>query len=161
VITVKTADIKAVADRYTEAAKTVDVQFRVTMDELGQYTVQALKQKVNVATGKLKDSISYSVEESVGGYKIKFTATAKAISDDSYYVDYVDRGTKPHQIRVRNKRALHFFDKEGTERYAQVVSHPGYKGSKFSEQAAQQTLGYIPALAQKFLETVAKTVTTE
>jgi hypothetical protein len=125
-----------VAEKFLQVSREVEPEFEAVMNDMGEFTLQVLKRKVNYKTGKLRDSIQYKIERTSGGYQIKFTADATAKSDGSYYVNYVDQGTRPHVIRVRNAKALHFFDREGNERFAIQVYHPGYKGSHFSSKAA-------------------------
>lgn len=158
VITLSAPSVKTVADRYATAAKSVDAQFKLTMDEAGKYALQIMKQKAPDKTGTLRNSMTYTVQRSGTGYTVKFNATAKAQSDGAFYVNFVDLGTRPHWIRVKNKRALHFFDKTGTERYAQIVYHPGAKAANFSDAAAQAAVKRMPVLSANLLSRISKVV---
>lgn len=48
----------------------------------------------------------------------------------SPYALYVEEDTKPHEIRARRAKALHW-QEGGVDRFAQVVQHPGTKGQPF------------------------------
>jgi hypothetical protein len=159
-ITLSAENAKTIADRYLSTAAYVDTAFRLVMDEAGKVTLKILQKNVNVQTGALRDSMKYQLERtSAGGYKVTFCATATAKSDGTYYVDYVDQGTRPHTIRVRNKVALHFFDRSGNEVFAQAVYHPGYKGSKFSEKSAAEASPMMEAIMLKLADNIRKKVT--
>ncbi len=47
------------------------------------------------------------------------------------YSSFLDSGTKPHRIEIKNAKALRWFDAGGTPRFAKSVMHPGTKGDGF------------------------------
>lgn len=53
------------------------------------------------------------------------------------FAKYVQWGTRPHDIRPKNKKALRWPVAVGF-RYAKVVHHPGYKGDAYFFEAARQ-----------------------
>lgn len=121
--------------RYLSAAANIDYEMKTMMVDMGEFGLKTLKRNVPVKTGALRDSIKYELVKTDRGYQIKYTADAQTISNAAYYVDYVDQGTHPHTIIPRDKRALHFFDRNGNERFAQRVNHPGAKASRFSTRS--------------------------
>lgn len=57
------------------------------------------------------------------------------------YARFVIRGTKPHIIVPRTKRALRFEPERGTVVFAAKVKHPGTAPNNFLLRAAQIELG--------------------
>lgn len=149
---------REVATRYAVARNTADIEFRTSMDDAGRFTLQILRRKVNVKTGKLRDSMQYKLEKTSSGYCVKFVADAKAVSDGGYYVNHVDQGAVPHTIIARNKRCLHFFDRNGNERFVQAVYHPGYVGSKFSNRSVAEATRHADVLAKRYLQSISRKV---
>lgn len=49
-------------------------------------------------------------------------------------VHFVLRGTRPHLIRPRRARALHFYV-DGTEVFTRLVRHPGTRANPFLQRA--------------------------
>ncbi|MCL5068057.1 MAG: hypothetical protein M1368_06870, partial [Thaumarchaeota archaeon] len=47
------------------------------------------------------------------------------------YAPFLEFGTRPHTIEVKNARALHF-QKGGQDVFAKSVQHPGIQAGKFS-----------------------------
>lgn len=65
------------------------------------------------------------------------------ISGDKIYISvgtadeifkFVDQGTKPHIIRPKNAKMLHWVDKGGEDHFAKEVNHPGFEGRHISDQ---------------------------
>jgi hypothetical protein len=101
----------------------------------------ALKAKAPVAKengGRLRDSIRH---KQVNGSGLTVTFYTEVP-----YARYVLDGTRPHEIRPRTAKALHWKD-AGGDVFAQVVNHPGTRPNKFPERAIKPLL---PALQGRF-----------
>lgn len=79
----------------------------------------------NVDTGRLRASITHSIE--TGGEGIK-----AVVSADVEYASFVELGTDPHIIRPRVKEALFW---PGAQYPVAIVHHPGSKAYPFLKPA--------------------------
>jgi phage gpG-like protein len=79
----------------------------------------------NVDTGRLRASISYSIDEGAEGVKATITANAE-------YASFVELGTASHDIRPVNKEALFW---PGAPYPVAIVHHPGSKPYPFLKPA--------------------------
>lgn len=101
-----------------------------------------LKAKAPVAKengGRLRDSIRHKRANGAGGVTLTFYTEVP-------YARYVLDGTRPHEIRPRTAKALHWKD-AGGDVFAQVVNHPGTKANRFPERALKPLL---PVLKGRF-----------
>ncbi|MXM67073.1 hypothetical protein GR925_27490 [Streptomyces sp. HUCO-GS316] len=62
------------------------------------------------------------------------TGLSGVIWCDHPAVHYVLRGTRPHLIRPRRARALHFYV-DGSEVFTRLVRHPGTRANPFLQRA--------------------------
>jgi hypothetical protein len=53
------------------------------------------------------------------------------------YASFVEEATSPHEIEVKNARALHWIGRDGGHRFAQRVQHPGTSAQPFMQPAAE------------------------
>jgi hypothetical protein len=54
-----------------------------------------------------------------------------------FYAEYVEEGTKPHVIKVKNAKALHF-KVGGKDVFVKKVNHPGTRAKPFMQPAADK-----------------------
>lgn len=89
---------------------------------------------VPVKTGNLGRSIGELPQE----YRpFHVSGGVEATAD---YAVFVHEGTRPHIIRARNAKALHFFWEWGNrEVFAKSVHHPGTRARPFLRNAATRT----------------------
>lgn len=92
--------------------------------KLGNELVNGMTRRVAVDTGDLKNSIDFHVI----GNKIFFTMKK--------HWKYVEFGTAPHEIRVRNKKAL----SDGKTIFGKKVNHPGTSPQPFIRPTFHQDL---------------------
>ncbi len=71
----------------------------------------------SVVTGHLRRSISHKVSANEG-----------IVSANTKYAEGVEKGTKPHIIRAKNKKALYW---QGAKHPVRVVNHPGSKAKPY------------------------------
>ena len=83
-------------------------------------------------SGRLAQSIVKSVEPG----RAEISATAP-------YAAYVENGTRPHEIRPVNARALRFQVGAGDVVFTQLVRHPGTRANPFMQRAHEATRGKV------------------
>jgi HK97 gp10 family phage protein len=137
-------------------------QFRMGLQRavrrIGLHLEGAAKDNVTpfTRTGRLRSSITHTVSAD---------ALSTTIGTRTFYARFVEEGTRPHEIRPRNKKALAWpktgktpaglgrgpqgtFKSSGTLQFAKVVHHPGFKGHFYMRRALQESkddLGRIVA----------------
>lgn len=94
---------------------------------------EAMKLVVNETTVRLKAELQKNspVKEGLlqGSWFLSETSDYRnVISNSREYADYVDKGTQPHDILPKDKKALYW---EGAPHPYRVVHHPGYAGAHF------------------------------
>lgn len=105
-----------------------------------QIATQA-KVNVPVKTGHLGRSIREDPQKFVGPFHVTGGVTAHA-----RYAAAVHEGSRPHLIRPRRAKALHFFV-GGREVFTKLVRHPGSKGRPFLMNAARQVIAADPRIS--------------
>jgi hypothetical protein len=86
--------------------------FDLALAGIGNDFVNELVRTAPVDTGFLRNSISYEVENK--GVSVRMPS----------YAWHVEYGTRPHKIRPRNAKVLHWKN-GGTDVFATAVNHPG------------------------------------
>lgn len=79
------------------------------------------------APGRMGDFVSWEVVEGARGLQ-------GVVSCDHPAVLYVLQGTRPHLIRPRRAKALHFYV-DGAEVFTKLVRHPGTRPNNFMARA--------------------------
>lgn len=79
--------------------------------------------------GELRDSIRAQRSLGGGGARLEFVSSAP-------HARYVIGGTRPHEIRPRQARALYWTDSGGGH-FAHLVHHPGTKANPFVRRAVR------------------------
>jgi len=104
-----------------------------------------LEQETPIVSRELFDSIVSLI-----------TPNSVSVFPTAEHTSYVERGTRPHEIRPKTKKALHFFIGGGTlktlfgkEIFAKVVKHPGFPGRFFIRRAHTKSRSLVFALAQE------------
>lgn len=110
------------------------VIFRRWLDPALEAIAQQAKVEAPVRTGRLRDSIRVSPIRWVGLFK----AEGKVEATVPYAV-FVHEGTRPHVIRARNAKALHF-QMHGRDVFCKSVHHPGTKPNPFMMRAATKVV---------------------
>lgn len=94
---------------------------------------------------RLRDSFSAQRHTSPVGVSIDFISRAPQAK-------WVLGGTRPHEIRPRNAKALYWVDRGGSH-FARLVHHPGTKPNPFVRRAVRPL---VPLLTARFEDTVAR-----
>ena len=90
-----------------------------------------------------------SVLRTSGKYKTNFKKLIAEVSFNVYYAIFVEKGTRPHVIRAKNKKVLGnkkvgFFGKQ--------VNHPGSRAKPYLEPAAISNLPKLTQRIKKLLD---------
>lgn len=100
------------------------------MRDIALSAVAEEKRLSPVKTGNLRRSIN------VG----RVTDRSAEVIARAEYAAYVEFGTKPHEIRPRNRRALSWKGRGGKAVFAKYVRHPGTRAQPFMIPGAQKAL---------------------
>lgn len=87
----------------------------LVLEGIGNDFVNELVRVAPVDTGDLRNSVSYSVN----GNRLDIS-----MNEYGYYVEF---GTRPHEIRAKNKAVL----SDGKRIFGKVVQHPGTEANPF------------------------------
>jgi hypothetical protein len=99
----------------------------LVLNGVGNDFVNELVRVAPVDSGDLRNSISYEVTGS--GVNIK-------MNEYGYYVEF---GTRPHEIRVKNAKVL----SDGKRIFGRVVQHPGTEPNPFIRRTINSKLRNI------------------
>ena len=108
----------------------IENAFTLALEGIGFDFVNELKTTAPVDSGRLRNSIKHNVE----GKTVNIN-----MADYGYIVEF---GSKPHKIRPKNKKSLHW--KSGSKDvFAMEVNHPGTEPQPFIRQAINTKLRNI------------------
>jgi hypothetical protein len=110
------------------------------MRDLALDAVGEQKRMAPVKTGNLRRSIR------VG----RITARSAETIAGANYAAHVEFGTKAHEIRPRNKRALRW-KVPGGFRFAKYVRHPGTRAQPFMVPGAERAISRADGLREKIV----------
>jgi len=108
---------------------------------------QTLKEApVNKKTGggNLRQNIVY-------GFRSRFSGIVESMAP---YSEYVHEGTRPHIIRIKNKKGL--ANRRTGQYFGPVVNHPGTAPNPFMVRAADKVRDQINGYFDKVVENVTK-----
>lgn len=108
--------------------------------ESGDAALHEMQRRTPVVTGKLKAGLAVQAGDT----------TAVITSAEKYWV-YVDKGTRPHEIRPVRARAL-AFTVQGSKVFAKVVHHPGTRGKEFVSATESVMKSRIPLIFIKHIQ---------
>lgn len=116
---------------------------QLVVEKTGFDTVKGGQDRVPVDTGHLKNTIGVDFDDDGLGWEAGPTAS---------YGAAVEYGAKPHVIRARNAKALHWVNEFGDDVFRKVVHHPGNAPQPYMRPAFEAAIEPVPNL----LEQVAK-----
>ena len=114
--------------------KAIGQSFKPIGRQWADDTVRLARPRVPVRTGRLRQSI-----------RRRNASTRRATVVAHYTAFFVDKGTKPHDIKRRRAKGLVFEGRGGRTIFASKVHHRGYAGKPFRERAAREALDRNPA----------------
>jgi len=116
---------------------------QLVVEKTGFDTVSGAQERVPVDTGHLKNTIGVDFDADLLGFEAGPTAS---------YGAHVEYGTKPHVIRPRNARALHWVTPEGDEVFVTRVHHPGTAPQPYMRPAFEQAVEPLPKLLDQVVK---------
>jgi len=78
------------------------------------------------------------------------------VSSNANYSIYVHEGTRPHEIRIRNKRVL--ANKRTGEFFGKRVMHPGTRANPFMQRALNKSIGAINKLFRTAIDNILRSL---
>ncbi len=81
--------------------------------------------------------------------------TGRAVGHDPQrapHALFVNFGTRPHEIRPKNKRALRWVGPGGAFAFATKVNHPGYVGDPYIVRAAEAAIAQFSTIVDRALK---------
>lgn len=111
--------------------------------------LSALKSEINKALEDTAESINSDIKSdtSFGGTKLRNSFLIRksgkykySISSKAHNAGFIEYGTRPHQIRPKNKKFLRFVARDGSIVFTKLVNHPGNKAYKFFERATNKAV---------------------
>jgi len=87
----------------------------------------------------------------------RMTGRASAVIESrAKYSAYVDQGTRPHIIRVRNAKVL--ANRRTGQFFGKVVHHPGTKATKYFSGAIENSIPYINAQLKTAMQNILNSI---
>jgi hypothetical protein len=149
-----------------------DIDLKNSLDDIKRYSKEAkdgiwnaveitARKVTNNAQVNLKANRSYKTGElSVSlqqGLKLNKTGFSAKVGSEKKYAAYVEFGTPPHIIRVKNKKVLARYTgtsggKEGFEIFGKEVHHPGSLAKPYLHPAVESERGRFEQRIKQALE---------
>lgn len=111
-----TSDLDRFVRDLSKAPEKTENLAKVVVKKIAFDTVAGAQSRVRVDTGNLKNSIGQDFTEDGMGFEAGPTA--------NYGAD-IEYGTRPHEIKARNAKTLHYVDGDGLDHFPKRVWHPG------------------------------------
>lgn len=109
--------LDAIQKAYAKAPVIFDEEAKLFLDEITLHLVAEVVDRTPTRSGLLRSSMAGTVQKTPLGW-------SSIIGTPLDYAPPVELGSKPHEIRPKNKKALAF-----NGRVVKVVHHPGTKGA--------------------------------
>ena len=103
-------------------------------------TQKNIRQRASHKTGALQRSVLTQVDYPHG-----------KVSANEKYAEYVEKGTRPHTITPKNKKALFW---KGALNPYKSVHHPGTKAKPFFKPGVEASIQYVQEQFTKVMEIV-------
>jgi HK97 gp10 family phage protein len=98
-----------------------------------------------------------TLRQKITSLPIMETRLRGKIESQAPYSGYVEGGTRPHIIRVKNKKVL--ANKRLGKFFGEKVKHPGTKANPFFQRAVEKTKTKVDEFFSKALENITKSLT--
>lgn len=137
--------LRAAKDRLQRSRDALQLAARGAGTDSGYVLRTALKAAAPKKTGAMAASIGFRTAGGTGGVTLTFFANQTA--------QYVIGGTRPHLIRPRFRRALHW---PGAAHPVRVVHHPGTRPNDFRKRAWSACRGDVRTILRDAGQAVAR-----
>jgi len=143
-------------------------RFKAALEEAPALTIVEVskaiqKSLITIATAAKKEA---PVNKGFGGGTLRQKITSMPIMEtrlrgriesQAPYSTYVEEGTRPHKIRVKNKKVL--ANRRTKQFFGEEVNHPGTKPNPFMQRAVDKTKEKVNGFFSKALENITKSLT--
>ena len=134
-ISIKIQNIEKLAAAFKKAPALATAQF----DKAIERTARKIEGDAKRAAPVNKGSGGGTLRQSISS---RMTGKARAVVESkAKYSAYVDQGTKPHIIRVRNARVL--ANRRTGRFFGRVVNHPGTKANPYFSQSLKNNESFM------------------
>lgn len=140
------SQLRGVSGQFRRAALHIKSLASKLLDDAAQILLEETRRQAPRDTGRLRDSLRL---QSAG----RLTRT---VASDVPYAHYVIRGTRPHLIRPRRRKALWWPD--APHPLAKVL-HPGTRPNPFPERGVDEAMPRIESRLRGFADAVVAEVT--
>jgi len=113
----------------------------------GSHMVPALKSRTPVRTGKLRASTRFQVKGTAEDMRMEVRQGART-PGGVIYRPFVTEGTRPHEIKPVNAKALRFVI-GGVVVFAKSVKHPGTKANPYHRRTLREEQPEIRRIAKE------------
>lgn len=145
---VASADINRIAEALRVTGRDSHATTMGVLIQSANFLLTEMEARVPVDSGKLRRSLTVRIE----GERVLVGPL------DSPYANYVEFGTKPHDIHPKNPNGALRFQINGQTIYAKVVHHPGTKAQPFVRPAFD---AWVQALGTDVAQANVNVFTTE
>ena len=118
---------------------------RAPEETIAQISKAVQKSALTIQSAAIKEA---PVNKRSGGGNLRqnirtrlLTKTRAEVISQAPYSIYVEAGTRPHEIRIRNKRVL--ADKRAGEIYGTHVHHPGTHANPYMRRAVEKSMAKV------------------
>lgn len=125
-----------------------------SLRRIGGHFVPALKSRTPVRTGKLRASTRFQVKGSAEDMRLEVRQGARS-KQGVIYRPFVVGGTRPHEIRPVNKKALRF-NIGGRVVFAKKVNHPGTKPNPYTQETIAAEMPQVKRIVQEEADRLAE-----
>jgi HK97 gp10 family phage protein len=133
------ADISKLANALNQAAKQSGVTTQQVLISSSNELLADMQSRVPVKTGKLRTSLGIQVE----GDKVTIGPNLNIAP----YANYVEFGTKPHEIRPKPGNKVLVFQVNGRRVFTRLVHHPGTKPQPYVQPAFEEWVDSLGTMA--------------
>jgi hypothetical protein len=163
VIEFEAKGLEELRKRMNQAPEQLRIALNDGLREIGHTIVPSkgtgpLADETPVKTGKLRRSTFFRIEGGIYDQALSVMQPAKT-ADGEFYGHFVRGGTRPHIIRARYAKALHFFMGD-TEVFAKEVHHPGTQPNPYHLRVLAELMPAINDIIGRMAERVARFIST-
>lgn len=127
-----------------ETADALEGAIKKSIVKLANQTVKEAPVNKQTGGGNLRQNIMFGMRSKLSG----------VVESRAPYSVFVHEGTRPHEIRVKNKKVL--ANKRTGQVFGQKVNHPGTAPNPFLVRAADRVHGQITKYFEQAVERVTR-----
>lgn len=138
-----TSEVDELIVHLAAAGPKADALCSVVVRKTGFDTVAGAQDIVAVDTGHLKNTIGVDFDDDGKTFEAGPTAS---------YGAAVEHGSRPHEIRARNAKALHWVNAQGEDVFRRSVWHPGTSPQPYMRPSFEKAIAPLPEIVAQIGE---------